>query len=148
MTKEDLCYSLQETIFAMLIEITERAMAHVGASEVLIVGGVGCNIHLQVRPCSSPPPDPPQEMMQLMLSQRVPPGRLCSIDDRYAIDNGAMIAWTGLLQVRFYLLSLAILAHPLLQLQAQGKEAIVEAHKADVTQRFRTDAVHINWRSD
>lgn len=48
MTKEDLCYSLQETVFAMLIEITERAMAHVGASEILIVGGVGCNEHLQV----------------------------------------------------------------------------------------------------
>ena len=46
-TKEDLCFSLQETIFAMLIETTERALAHVGASEVLIVGGVGCNEHLQ-----------------------------------------------------------------------------------------------------
>ena len=42
-TAEDLCYSLQETIFAMLIEITERAMAHCGSEEVLIVGGVGCN---------------------------------------------------------------------------------------------------------
>ncbi|KAJ1560586.1 putative tRNA threonylcarbamoyladenosine biosynthesis protein kae1 [Nowakowskiella sp. JEL0078] len=40
--KYDLCYSLQETIFGMLVEITERAMAHVGAQEVLIVGGVGC----------------------------------------------------------------------------------------------------------
>ena len=35
--------SLQETVFAMLIEITERAMAHCGSEEVLIVGGVGCN---------------------------------------------------------------------------------------------------------
>jgi N6-L-threonylcarbamoyladenine synthase len=25
---EDLCFSLQETIFAMLVETTERAMAH------------------------------------------------------------------------------------------------------------------------
>ena len=41
-TPEDLCYSLQETIFAMLVEITERAMAHIGSKEVLIVGGVGC----------------------------------------------------------------------------------------------------------
>lgn len=38
----DLCFSLQETVFAMLVEITERAMAHVGSKEVLIVGGVGC----------------------------------------------------------------------------------------------------------
>jgi N6-L-threonylcarbamoyladenine synthase len=48
-TNADLCYSLQETIFAMLIETTERALAHCGSSEVLIVGGVGCNVHLQVR---------------------------------------------------------------------------------------------------
>ncbi|CAO1604023.1 putative tRNA threonylcarbamoyladenosine biosynthesis protein kae1 [Xanthoria calcicola] len=27
-SREDLCFSLQETIFAMLVEITERAMAH------------------------------------------------------------------------------------------------------------------------
>jgi N6-L-threonylcarbamoyladenine synthase len=47
-TPEDLCYSLQETLFAMLIEITERAMAHVGAAEVLIVGGVGCKIYLSM----------------------------------------------------------------------------------------------------
>lgn len=118
MTREDLCYSLQETVFAMLVEITERAMAHVGASEVLIVGGVGCNVHLQ-------------EMMQKMLEQRNPPGRLCAIDDRYAIDNGAMIAWAGLLQY-----------------QALGQEGTVEPHKADVTQRFRTDAVFVKWRTD
>ncbi len=40
-TAEDLCYSLQETVFAMLVETTERAMAHTGADTVLLVGGVG-----------------------------------------------------------------------------------------------------------
>lgn len=29
-TVGDLCYSLQETLFAMLVETTERAMAHTG----------------------------------------------------------------------------------------------------------------------
>lgn len=29
----------------MLVEITERAMAHCGSQEVLIVGGVGCKKH-------------------------------------------------------------------------------------------------------
>lgn len=43
-TPADLCFSLQETVFAMLVEITERAMAHVGGKEVLIVGGVGCEL--------------------------------------------------------------------------------------------------------
>ena len=33
-TPEDLCYSLQETMFAMLTETTERAMAHTGSQEV------------------------------------------------------------------------------------------------------------------
>ena len=41
-TPQDLCFSLQEHVFAMLVEITERAMAHIGSKEVLIVGGVGC----------------------------------------------------------------------------------------------------------
>lgn len=33
----------------MLVEITERAMAHCDSKDVLIVGGVGCNERLQVR---------------------------------------------------------------------------------------------------
>nr|MBE5724968.1 putative tRNA N6-adenosine threonylcarbamoyltransferase [Cucujiformia] len=56
-TLEDLCYSLQETVFAMLVETTERALAHVGSKEVLIVGGVGCNLRLQ-------------EMMRIMCEER------------------------------------------------------------------------------
>lgn len=47
-TPEDLCFSLQETVFAMLVEITERAMAHIGSKEVLIVGGVGCKYILSL----------------------------------------------------------------------------------------------------
>lgn len=35
-TAADLCYSLQETIFAMLVEITERAMAHTGKGCVFL----------------------------------------------------------------------------------------------------------------
>jgi len=81
-TREDLCFSLQETVFAMLVEITERAMAHVGASQVLIVGGVGCNERLQ-------------EMMGLMASERG--GSVYATDERFCIDNGIMIAQAGLL---------------------------------------------------
>ncbi|KHN94630.1 O-sialoglycoprotein endopeptidase [Metarhizium album ARSEF 1941] len=81
-TPEDLCFSLQETVFAMLVEITERAMAHVDASQVLIVGGVGCNERLQ-------------EMMGLMARQRG--GSVFATDERFCIDNGIMIAQAGLL---------------------------------------------------
>eukprot|EP00592_Proboscia_alata_P010989 CAMPEP_0194355448 /NCGR_PEP_ID=MMETSP0174-20130528/3354_1 /TAXON_ID=216777 /ORGANISM="Proboscia alata, Strain PI-D3" /LENGTH=385 /DNA_ID=CAMNT_0039124723 /DNA_START=43 /DNA_END=1197 /DNA_ORIENTATION=+ len=80
-TKADLCFSLQETLFAMLVEITERAMAHCGQNEVLIVGGVGCNRRLQ-------------EMMDAMVNERG--GQLCAMDHRYCIDNGAMIAQAGI----------------------------------------------------
>jgi len=81
-TTADLCFSLQETVYAMLVEITERAMAHVGSSQVLIVGGVGCNERLQ-------------EMMGLMARDRG--GSVYATDERFCIDNGIMIAHAGLL---------------------------------------------------
>lgn len=84
-TKEDLCFSLQETVFAMLVEITERAMAHVGSQQVLIVGGVGCNERLQ-------------EMMGIMARDRG--GEVYATDERFCIDNGIMIAHAGLLAYR------------------------------------------------
>ena len=80
-TPADLCYSLQETIFAMLVEITERALAHTDSSTVLIVGGVGCNRRLQ-------------QMMEGMAKPRG--ASLCAMDHRYCIDNGAMIAQAGI----------------------------------------------------
>ncbi|NXW80392.1 OSGEP threonylcarbamoyltransferase, partial [Hirundo rustica] len=41
-TPEDLCFSLQETAFAMLAEVTERALALTRARHLLLVGGVAC----------------------------------------------------------------------------------------------------------
>ncbi|KAL1992903.1 hypothetical protein VTN49DRAFT_3659 [Thermomyces lanuginosus] len=82
LTRADLCFSLQETVFAMLVEITERAMAHVGSKDVLIVGGVGCNERLQ-------------EMMGTMARDRG--GHVFATDERFCIDNGIMIAQAGLL---------------------------------------------------
>lgn len=76
----DLCFSLQETIFAMLVETTERALAHCGSREVLIVGGVGCNERLQ-------------EMMGIMCEERG--AKLFATDERFCIDNGVMIAHAG-----------------------------------------------------
>jgi N6-L-threonylcarbamoyladenine synthase len=81
-TRADLCFSLQETVFSMLVEITERAMAHVGSKEVLIVGGVGCNERLQ-------------EMMGIMARDRG--GGVFATDERFCIDNGIMIAQAGML---------------------------------------------------
>lgn len=111
----DICYSMQETIFAMLIEVTERAMAHTGATGVLIVGGVGCNERLQ-------------EMMAVMCKARN--GQCYGMDERYCIDNGAMIAYAGALQYG-----------------ARG-EGCTPMKACFVTQRFRTDEVLVTWRSD
>lgn len=85
-TLEDLCFSLQETLFSMLVEITERAMAHVESNQVLIVGGVASNERLQ-------------EMMTLMVKDRKN-GSVYSTDERFCIDNGIMIAHAGLLAYR------------------------------------------------
>ncbi|KAI0969756.1 glycoprotease [Xylaria arbuscula] len=81
-TPAELCYSLQETVFSMLVEITERAMAHVGSAQVLVVGGVGCNERLQA-------------MMGSMAAERG--GSVYATDERFCIDNGIMIAHAGLL---------------------------------------------------
>jgi len=77
---EDVCYSLQETAFAMCVEVTERALAHTGKDEVLLVGGVGTNRRLQT-------------MLSQMAEDRG--ARLFVPDMRYLGDNGAMIAYTG-----------------------------------------------------
>ena len=80
---EDLCYSLQEITFAMLTEVTERALAHVRKDEVLLGGGVVQNKRLQ-------------SMISTMTEERgadwyVPEPEFC-------VDNAAMIAWTGYLK--------------------------------------------------
>ncbi|KAK6037446.1 metallohydrolase, glycoprotease/Kae1 family [Cooperia oncophora] len=110
-TVEDLCFSLQETVFAMLVEITERAMAHTGSRELLIVGGVGCNKRLQ-------------EMAESMCAERG--AHLFATDERFCIDNGAMIAQAGCL------------------MHEAGLKC--ELEKSTITQRYRTDDVNVCWR--
>lgn len=108
---EDLCYSIQEITFAMLVEVTERALAHVNKDEVLLGGGVACNKRLQ-------------QMVYEMADSRgakfyVPHPEFC-------IDNGAMIAWTGILMY---------------------KSGIrMKLSETAINQRFRTDSVDVKWR--
>ncbi|MCS7125139.1 MAG: KEOPS complex N(6)-L-threonylcarbamoyladenine synthase Kae1 [Candidatus Bathyarchaeota archaeon] len=79
---EDLCYSLQETAFSMVVEVTERALAHTEKKEVLLTGGVAANRRLQ-------------EMVRFIAEEHN--AKFCTVPSEYAIDNGAMIAWTGVL---------------------------------------------------
>ncbi len=99
----------------MLVETTERAMAHCNSKEVLLVGGVGCNVRLQ-------------QMMGIMASERG--GSVCAMDDRYCIDNGAMIAYAGLLEYKY-----------------NGCKGM-DLKDCTFTQRFRTDEVEVIWRDD
>ncbi|MEM4703414.1 MAG: KEOPS complex N(6)-L-threonylcarbamoyladenine synthase Kae1 [Candidatus Pacearchaeota archaeon] len=77
---EDLAFSLQEHAFAMLIEVAERAMAHLNKQELLLGGGVACNKRLQ-------------EMAQIMCKER---DAMCFIPEaEFLVDNAGMIAWLG-----------------------------------------------------
>jgi N6-L-threonylcarbamoyladenine synthase/protein kinase Bud32 len=79
---EDVCLSLQEVAFSMLTEVTERALAHTEKSEILLTGGVAANKRLQ------------EMLKQVAEEHRV---RFCVVPKGYAVDNGVMIAWTGVL---------------------------------------------------
>jgi len=77
---EDLSFSLQETVFAMLIEASERALAHTGKKELVLGGGVACNKRLQ-------------EMAKIMCEERG--CKMFVPENSLLIDNAAMIAYTG-----------------------------------------------------
>ncbi|ODS40591.1 UGMP family protein [Candidatus Altiarchaeales archaeon WOR_SM1_SCG] len=78
---EDLCFSLQETAFSMLTEVTERALAHLKADEVLLTGGVGNNSRLS-------------EMLKAMAEEH---DAVFGVPEKYCSDNGVMISWLGIL---------------------------------------------------
>jgi len=82
---EDLCYSLQETAFSMVTEVTERALAHTEKKEVLLTGGVAANKKLQ-------------SMVEAIAEEH--DAEFCVVPSQFAIDNGAMIAWTGVLSYK------------------------------------------------
>lgn len=79
---EDVCYSLQETAFAMLAEATERALAFSHKDELLVVGGVAANKRLA-------------GMLKTICERQG--ARLHVVPVKYAGDCGAQIACTGIL---------------------------------------------------
>ncbi len=81
-TLEDVCYSLQEHAFSMVTEVTERALAHTEKKEVLLTGGVAANKRLQA-------------MLGVIAEEH--DARFNVVPQKFATDNGAMVAWTGVL---------------------------------------------------
>jgi N6-L-threonylcarbamoyladenine synthase/protein kinase Bud32 len=87
---EDLCYSLQEHAFSMVTEVTERALAHTEKTEVLLTGGVAANKRLQ-------------SMLSVIAGEHNSEFKVVPLD--FATDNGAMIAWTGVLAYSYGLVT-------------------------------------------
>jgi N6-L-threonylcarbamoyladenine synthase len=108
--REDVAYSFQETAFAMLTEVSERAMAYLDTDELLLVGGVGANSRLQ-------------EMLGIMCEDRnarfyAPPKQMMG-------DNGAMIAYLGLLMYKH--------------------GYVTKISESTVKPDFRIEEVEVNW---
>jgi len=109
---EDVCFSVQETSFGMLAEISERAIAHTKKKELLLTGGVARNNRLT-------------EILRGVAERH--DAQFHRVSPPLAGDQGAMIAWTGILQ------------H-----QAGDNLAISESH---VLPKWRTDDQDIVWRA-
>jgi N6-L-threonylcarbamoyladenine synthase len=117
-SKEDLCYSMQETVFAMLVETAERALAHTGKKELLLGGGVACNTRLQ-------------EMCKIMCKERGKFGDKVNFfvpERSLLVDNGAMIAFLG--EIMF---------------KKRIKFSYKNLDKIDIKPRQRTDDVEV-WK--
>jgi N6-L-threonylcarbamoyladenine synthase len=76
----DICFSLQETAFSIIVEAVERALAFTGNKEFLIVGGVSANKRLST---------------MLEIACDIHNSDFNSCPRRFCGDNGAQIAWTG-----------------------------------------------------
>jgi N6-L-threonylcarbamoyladenine synthase/protein kinase Bud32 len=107
---EDVCFSLQEVAFSMLTEVTERALAHTQKPEVLLTGGVAANKRLQ-------------SMLKAIANEHG--ARFCAVPLKFAADNGAMIAWAGILAYK------------------SGIQTPIE--ESLVNRKWRLEDVHARW---
>jgi universal protein Kae1 len=107
---EDLCYSLQEHAFSMVTEVTERALAHTEKREVLLTGGVAANKRLQ-------------SMLGIIAEEHDATFNVVPL--QFATDNGAMIAWTGVL--------------------AYNHGLVTPVEKSYVKLRWRLEKVDVPW---
>ncbi len=108
---DDICFSIQETAFGMLAEIAERAIAHTMKKELLLTGGVARNDRLS------------SVLSGVAERHRV---RFHRVSPPLAGDQGAMIAWTGILQ--------------------NSSGGTVDIAESYVLPKWRTDEQDIAWR--
>lgn len=110
---EDVCYSMQEVSCSMLAEAVERSLAYTGKKEVLLTGGVAANKTLQTK---------------LREVARLHDAACYVVEGRYSGDNGAQIAWTGMLSLRMGL--------------------VTAIDQARVRPKWRLEDVDIPWRNN
>jgi N6-L-threonylcarbamoyladenine synthase len=108
----EICYSIQETAFAMLTETVERAMSFTGKREMMIVGGVAANKRLA-------------KMLEIACKRQNGKFYICPL--QFAGDNGAQIAWTGILYYTTFKKGITI------------EESLID-------QSWRIDTVDVHWR--
>ncbi len=108
----DICHSVQETAFGMLAEIAERAIAHTKKHELLLTGGVARNNRLT-------------EILEGVSERHS--AKFHRVSPSLAGDQGAMIAWNGILQY-----------------QAGHR---IEINESQVLPKWRTDEQDILWRT-
>lgn len=108
---KDVAYSFYMIASAMLIEVVERALAHTEKEEVLLTGGNARSKLLQL-------------MLESVCKERG--AKLYVVPSEYAGDNGAMIAWAGVLAYR------------------HGITLPIE--KTFIRPKWRLDEVDVPWR--
>jgi N6-L-threonylcarbamoyladenine synthase len=111
-TLKDICHSLQETAFAMITETIERAVSFTDKKEIMIVGGVAANKRLK-------------QMLETACNRQNACLYVCPI--QFAGDNGAQIAWTGILNFMTTKMQISI-------------------EESFVRQSWRLDTVDVSWR--
>jgi N6-L-threonylcarbamoyladenine synthase len=109
---EDVCYSMQEISCSMLAEAVERSLAYTGKKEILLTGGVAANKVLQSK---------------LEEVAKLHDAACHTVQGAYTGDNGAQIAWTGMLAFR--------------------KGVTIEIDQARVRPKWRLEDVDIPWRN-
>lgn len=107
----DICLTLREIAYNSVLEVSARCLMHTKKREIMLVGGVAASPILREKFA---------EMAKIYGASVgvVPP--------QYAVDNGVMIAWTGLLSYKAGITT--------------------DLRSAIVRQRWRIDEVEIPWR--
>ncbi len=108
----DICLTFREIAYSMVTEVAERAIAHTRKKEILLVGGVASSGILK-------------DKMSRMA--RIHDIEVYVVPPEYATDNGAMIAWTGLLAYRMGI--------------------TIPIDRSFIKPRWRVDEVEIAWRN-